>query len=80
MPNAEARKIGLPIHKNWRVPGYSIIAEVFNSDSDVDGESFENLSSWQSSDGSSLADVDVLIQPHKVQERVFAIVSLAEEI
>jgi len=52
MPNAEARKIGLQVHKNWRVPGYSIIAKTFNSDFETDGEEVENLSTWKSSDGS----------------------------
>lgn len=78
MPNPDARKIGLQIHKNWRVPGYSMIAKIFNSDSETEGESVENLSSWKSSNGDSLIDVEVIIQARKVQEKVFAIVSLAE--
>lgn len=78
MPNAEARKIGLQIHKNWRIPSNSAIAKVFNSDFDAVDESVENLGSWKSSSGSSLANVDVFIQARKVQEKVFAIVSLAE--
>lgn len=79
MPNAEARKIHLQIHKNWRVPSDSVIANVFNSGSDGDGESVENLGSWEASDGSSLADMDVFVQAHKIQDRVFAIISLASE-
>ncbi len=78
MSNAEARKIGLQIHKNWRVPGYSIIAKVFNSEFESDGEAVENLSSWKSSDGSSLSDFDVVIQARKVQDKIVAIVTLAE--
>ncbi len=78
IPNTEAREIGLQIHKNWRIPGYSVIAKVFNSDFETVEESVENLGSWMSSDGSSLANVDVLIQVRKVQGKVFAIVSLAE--
>jgi len=77
MSNAEARNIGLQIYKNWRVPGYSIIAKIFNSDFETDAMAVENLSSWESSDGSSLADLNTLIQVRKVQKRVFAIVSLA---
>ncbi|HUA68219.1 MAG TPA: hypothetical protein VMA13_06700 [Candidatus Saccharimonadales bacterium] len=78
MSNNPARNTGLLIHKNWRVPGYSIIAKVFNSDAEIVGESVENLGSWKSSDGSSLKYVNVLIQAKKVQNRVFAIISLAE--
>jgi hypothetical protein len=78
MSNAAARRTGILIHKNWRVPGYSVIAKVFNSDVEEDGESVENLGSWKSSDGSSLKYVNVLIQARKVQDRVFAIISLAE--
>ncbi|MGO8930350.1 MAG: hypothetical protein ACLQU3_26070 [Limisphaerales bacterium] len=75
MPNAASREISLQVHKNWRVPGYSIIAKVFNSDANNrDGQSVENLSSWKSSDGSSLADLDVLIQARKVQDKVYALV------
>src|SRR5947207_428667 len=77
MPNAEARKIGLQIHKNWRVPDFSIIAKIFNSDLETDGEAVENLGSWKSSNGSSLADVDALIQVRKVKEKAFVIVCLA---
>jgi len=75
--NGEARKIGLQIHKQWRVPGFSIVAKVFNSETEISGESFENLSRWKSSDGSSLPDIDVIIHARKVQNKVLAIVSLA---
>ena len=78
MSNIPARKTGLLVHKNWRVPGYSIIAKVFNSELETNGEAVENLGSWKSSDGSSLKYVNVVIQARKIQDRVFAIISLAE--
>jgi hypothetical protein len=78
MSNGVARKTGLIIHKNWRVPSYSVIAKVFNSDLELNNEAVENLGSWKSSDGSSLQYVNVLIQVRKIQGRVFAIISLAE--
>jgi hypothetical protein len=78
MSNGAARKSGFLVHKNWRVPGYSVIAKVFNSDLDINDEAIENLGSWKSSDGSSLQSVNVLIQARKIQGRVFAIVSFAE--
>jgi len=78
MSNAAARRTGLLVHKNWRVPGYSVIAKIFNSDIEINAESVENLGSWKSSDGSSLKYVNVLIQARKIQDRVFAIISLAE--
>jgi hypothetical protein len=77
MPNDEARKIGLKIHKSWRIPGYSVIAKVFNSDSGELEGCFENLDSWQSSEGESLGKHKVFIQARKIQGRVIAIVSLA---
>src|SRR6266496_359673 len=76
--NGAARRSGLLVHKHWRVPEYSVIAKVFNSDSEIGGEAIENLSSWKSSDGSSLKYVNVLIQARKIRERVFAIINLDE--
>jgi len=78
MPNAEARKIGLQIHKQWRVPGFSVIAKVLNSDFETEIEAVENLSSWKSSDGGSLPDFDVVIQARKIQNKVVAIITLVE--
>lgn len=78
MPNGEARKVGLKIHKNWRIPGYSIIAKVFNSDSEAFEGCLENLNSWKSSEGESLGNHNVFIQARKIQGKVIAIVSLAD--
>ena len=78
MSNPFARTQDFRIHKNFRVPAFSIIAKVFNSDAEISGEAFENLGSWESSDGSSLKRARVLIQARKIQNRVFAIISLAE--
>src|SRR5439155_26579998 len=49
MSNVAARKSGLLVHKNWRVPAYSVIAKVFNSELETNGEAVENLGSWKSS-------------------------------
>jgi len=76
--NETARRTGLLVHKNWRVPSHSIIAKVFNADAEINGEAFENLGSWKSSSGDSLKYVNVLIQAKKIQGRVFAIISLTE--
>lgn len=78
MSNDGARKMGLQVHKNWRVPSQSVIAKIFNSEIETEGEAIENLGSWKSSDGSSLKYVNVSIQARKIQNRVFAIISLAE--
>jgi hypothetical protein len=78
MSNGAARKTGFLVHKNWRVPGFSVIAKVFNSDLEINDKAVENLGSWKSSDGSSLQYVNVLIQARKIQGRVFAIISLTE--
>lgn len=78
MSNPLARTQNFRVHKNFRVPVFSIISKVFNSDAEISGEAFENLGSWKSSSGSSLRYSRVLIQARKIQGRVFAIISLAE--
>jgi hypothetical protein len=78
MPNPSARSISFQIPRYMRVPKNSILTTVFNASDDssfVSAEAIENLHSWGSSDGSTLAHMSVCIQAQKVHDKVFAIVT-----
>jgi hypothetical protein len=76
MPNAAARKIGVLVPRNMRVPESSILHKVFSSpDGEALGEALEYLSWWSSSDGSCLPKTKVLVQAKKVGDRVIGLVS-----
>jgi hypothetical protein len=60
-PNDAARDANFVIFPNMRIPDSSIINRVFAGDA-VDGQAPEDLSWWESSDGSRLPNAKVLVQ------------------
>lgn len=60
-PNEAAREAGLIIYPNMRIPEGSVIAEVFEAGSGQ-GVRTEDLGSWTSSDGTTLAAHSVRVE------------------
>jgi hypothetical protein len=80
MSNLAARQISLQIPRFMRVPSRSILTSIFKGKTDpltTAGEAQENLVWWTSSKGGALSPAQVNIQAIKVNDRLFAIVSLA---
>jgi hypothetical protein len=80
MSNLAARQISLQIPRFMRVPSRSILTRIFKGETNsltTSGEAQENLIWWTSSDGGALSPAQVNIQAIKVNDRIFAIVSLA---
>ncbi len=78
MPNDAARRTGLQIHKNMRVPEHSVLFELFKSTDKPDfenSERVENLARWTTSEGESLSDLEVHVEGIRVQGKVFAIIT-----
>jgi hypothetical protein len=73
-PNDAARAVNLVIFQNMRVPARSLISEVFLGNV-ADAHGVENLSWWESSDGSQLPDVSVFLQARQAWGGVQAIIS-----
>jgi hypothetical protein len=73
-PNDAARAVNFVIFQNMRVPARSLITEVFLGNLG-DAQAVENLSWWESSDGSQLPDVDVFVQARQAWGGVQAIIS-----
>ena len=74
-PNDVARASNLVIFPNMRVPDRSIIHKVFTGSSNTDGQAVENLSWWESSDGSRLPDAKVQVEARSGRDCVLAIVT-----
>jgi hypothetical protein len=72
-PNDPARNDGIMIFQNMRVPERSIIFRVF-SEGIEEGEAIENLSWWESSDGTQLSDVEVLVRVRNSWDGVQALI------
>jgi hypothetical protein len=73
-PNDAARAANFVIFPNMHVPERSAINRVFAGDA-VDAQAVENLSWWESTDGSRLPDVDVFVQARSSWGGVQAIVA-----
>jgi hypothetical protein len=73
-PNDAARSTNFVIFPNMRVPDGSIINKVFSGLSS-DGQAAEDLSWWESSDGSRLPDAKVLVQARGVRDGVRALIT-----
>lgn len=73
-PNDAARNANFVIFPNMRVPERSIIYKVFLGDM-TDYEAIEDLSWWESSDGSRLPNTKVLVQARSVRESVRALIT-----
>lgn len=72
-----ARRRGLRIHQNMRVPESSVIYRVFYTNADY-LEDLEDLSSWESSDGSTLPDYRVIVKAKKFWGKVYALIVPSE--
>lgn len=73
-PNEAARNGNFVIFPNMRVPERSLINRVFLGDA-ADGEGAENLSWWESSDGSRLPSARVFVQVRNTRECVLALIT-----
>jgi hypothetical protein len=76
-PNEMARRRGIRIHLNFRVPASSVIAKVFKEEL-TSGEAFENLSWWRSSDGTQMKNLSIFVQARRIGASVFAVVIPAD--
>ena len=72
-PNDTARRTALMIFPNMRVPERSVIQRVF-SEQIQEAEAIENLSWWESSGGSTLPDLKVLVQAQVASDGVQALI------
>ena len=72
-PNDAARAANFLIFPNMRIPKRSVIHRVFSGDA-LDAQVVENLSWWESSDGSQLPGASVLVQARSAWGGVQALV------
>lgn len=67
VPNNIAKERGIRIDRNMEVPAESVIAKLFHNTPELealfDVKTTENLSTWRHSDGTTLNDIDVSIEP-----------------
>jgi hypothetical protein len=70
--NDAARLNGIQLHKNFRVPMRSVIHKVF-SESLTDGAGVEDLSWWQSSDGTSLEKQQIGVSVKRVGDAIYGL-------
>lgn len=73
-PNDAARTAGLTIFPNMRVPERSVLHRVFFEGIEK-AEAKENLSWWESSDGTQLPDADVFVQARRAGEGVQGLIT-----
>jgi hypothetical protein len=73
-PNDSARAANFVIFPNMRIPKRSVINRVHSGDT-ADAQAVENLSWWESSDGSQLPAVSVLVQARSTWCGVQALVT-----
>ena len=71
--NDAAKSSGNVMRRNWRVPERSIIQRVF-AESDLASEAREDLSWWESSDGTILDPCSVLVEARKSWNGVEALI------
>lgn len=79
MMNPAAKEAGIQIHRNMEVPETSIIAQAIARGDESVLQGGENLSTWRHSDGSSLADVETVIEASATPGRAIAMVRLSGE-
>lgn len=72
--NEGARKHGLLIFKNMRVPESSVIYRLYYKDGIDSGEGDEILSSWKTSDGKHLPDIPIKVKAKRFADSVQAII------
>ena len=68
LPNPAARNSGTTFYPNMRVPESSIIAQVFNSESDVGGQGKESLGVWETSSGGPIGSGTVHVEAEWVTD------------
>jgi hypothetical protein len=73
-PNEAARDENFAIFPNMRIPERSIIYRAFAGEA-IDDGAVEDLSWWESSDGSRLPSTKVFVQVQNTREGVFALVA-----
>ena len=71
--SAGAKELGITIFENMRIPKQSVIHRVFTDKVAYD-EAEENLSWWETSDGTRLVDCPVRIQAKYVRDSVDALI------
>lgn len=69
-----AKDTGLLVYKNMRVPKNSIIHSIHGNESDY-GKAYEDLSWWETSDGTSLNARKVQVQSKRVGTDVYALIT-----
>lgn len=72
--NARANRIGLLFYPNMRVPMGSPIHRTYLTRDDQNTS--ENLGDWQTSSGDALPEVEVYTSARRVNERVYAVLSV----
>jgi hypothetical protein len=73
--NPAAKKAGILIYENMRIPRCSIIYKVFYGEG-VEGTAEENLGDWTTSQGGRLADRRVLVEARRTWGAVEALITL----
>lgn len=74
--NAAAKALRLRIHKKMRVPTESVVARVFNDAAEFSCQSaVENLLWWNSSGGTTLPRLPIMVEAMKVRDRAWAIIT-----
>lgn len=71
--NEAAKEIRLSIHENMRVPKRSVIHSVHNCETDY-GEAEEDLSWWETSNGTVLTKRRVLVKARRLWDDVYALI------
>jgi hypothetical protein len=70
--NDAARSRGMQLHKNFRVPERSVIHKVF-SEALPGGTAIEDLSWWESSDGTSLDEQRISVSAKRIGDTVYGL-------
>lgn len=73
-PNDAARKAGIVIHQNMRIPKSSVIYRVFSGEVS-EGKAGEDLGVWATSSGERLADLPVLVEAKRTWGGVQALIT-----
>src|SRR5713226_4997198 len=69
--NQAAREIGIYLPKNWKVPGESVVASVFEFGGSAHAR--ENLGWWCTSSGTRLPNCPVMVEARRVGDSVIAL-------
>ena len=71
--NEGAKRLGINIFRNMRIPERSIIQRVFSEGTPY-GEALENLEWWESSDGGSLCKCEVRVEARTARDGIDALI------